>query len=254
MLMGSVHFGGWASRARAQGFNIGLESESDGDKMSSNQAPLPLQVDIVSDVVCPWCIVGYKQLMKALRNTVDQFEVSIRWHPFELNPQMPAEGQNLREHIAQKYGTGAAQSQSARRRFVELGDALGFRFDYYEDMRMVNTFRAHQLLYWAGAQGLQTELAMALFETFFSHRGDVDNMELLVDVACSVGLDPDEARSVLNEARFAGTVREQQAQWRERDIHAVPAFFFQQQYMVQGAQEADAFARILGKIHAKEVR
>jgi predicted DsbA family dithiol-disulfide isomerase len=101
---------------------------------------------------------------------------------------------------------------------------------------------------------LQTELAMALFETFFSHRGDVDNMELLVDVACSVGLDPDEARSVLNEARFAGTVREQQAQWRERDIHAVPAFFFQQQYMVQGAQEADTFARILGKIRAKEVK
>ena len=254
MLMGSVHFDGWVSRARAQGFNIGLESESDGDKMSSNQAPLPLQVDIVSDVVCPWCIVGYKQLMKALGITVDQFEVSIRWHPFELNPQMPAEGQNLREHIAQKYGAGAAQSQSARRRFVELGEALGFRFDYYEEMRMVNTFRAHQLLYWAGVQGLQTELAMALFETFFSHRGDVDNMELLVDVACSVGLDPDEARSVLNEARFAGTVREHQAQWRERDIHAVPAFFFQQQYMVQGAQEADTFARILGKIRAKEVK
>ena len=252
--MRSVHFGGWVSHAPAQGFNMGTTSESDGDKMSSNQSPLPLQVDIISDVVCPWCIVGYKQLMKALRSTGDQFEASIRWHPFELNPQMPAEGQNLREHIAQKYGAGAAQSQSTRRRFVELGDALDFRFDYYDDMRMVNTFRAHQLLHWAGVQGLQNELAMALFETFFSHRGDVDNIQLLVDVADSVGLDSGEAKSVLNEARFAETVREQQAQWRERDIHAVPAFFFQQQYLVQGAQEADTFARILGKIHTKETR
>ena len=220
--------------------------------MRSNRGPLPLQVDIVSDVICPWCIVGYKQLMKALQSMTDQFEPTIHWQPFELNPQMPPEGQNLHEHIAQKYGAGPARGQGARRRLVELGNSLGFRFDYHDEMRVVNTFRAHQLLCWAAEQDRQTELAMALFEAFFSDRVNVDDIDLLVTVAASAGLDTDEARVVLDDARFAAVVRDEQERWRERDIHAVPAFFFQQQYIVPGAQDAHAFKRILGKIHAKE--
>ena len=100
----------------------------------------PLQIDIVSDVVCPWCIIGYKQLLKALAAMPGQFDVTINWHPFELNPAMPDAGQDLREHIALKYGTSARQSLSARNRLTELGESLGFTFDYFEGMRMVNTF------------------------------------------------------------------------------------------------------------------
>lgn len=211
----------------------------------------PLQVDIVSDVVCPWCIIGYKQLMKALAALPGQFDVTIHWHPFELNPGMPQEGQDLREHLAQKYGTTPVQSHAARARLSELGESLGFTFDYFDGMRMVNTFRAHQLLHWAGEQGRQTELKLALFEAFFSRREDVNDPRLLAEVAGRAGLDSTQAGVVLSDARFAPVVRQEQQVWLEREVHAVPTFFFQQQYIVPGAQEAEAFVRLLQKIQAR---
>jgi predicted DsbA family dithiol-disulfide isomerase len=212
---------------------------------------LSLQVDIVSDVVCPWCIIGYKQLMKALNSLPGQFEVTIRWHPFELNPAMPMAGQDLREHLAQKYGTTPEQSQGARARLSALGEALGFRFDYFDGMRMVNTFRAHQLLHWAAGQGRQTALKLALFEAFFSRREDVNDVGLLAEVAARSGLDRALAANVLSDARYAQAVRDEQQYWLERDVHAVPTFYFQQQYMVPGAQEAEAFVRLLQKIQSR---
>jgi predicted DsbA family dithiol-disulfide isomerase len=212
---------------------------------------LPLRVDIVSDVVCPWCIIGYKQLMKALRSLPGQFDVTVHWHPFELNPQMPQEGQDLREHLAQKYGTTAGQSQGARARLSALGESLGFTFDYFDGMRMVNTFRAHQLLHWAAGQGRQTELKLALFEAFFSQRKDVNDPALLVGIAGRVGLDVAQADAVLSDQRYAKAVREEQQHWLDQDVHAVPTFYFQQQYMVPGAQEAEGFVRLLQKIQSR---
>jgi predicted DsbA family dithiol-disulfide isomerase len=214
------------------------------------EVPL-LRVDIVSDVVCPWCIIGYKQLMKALENMPGQFEVAIHWHPFELNPQMPAQGQDLREHVAQKYGTDVDQSRVARDRLSALGDALGFTFDYFDGMRMVNTFRAHQLLNWADGEGLQTALKLALFDAFFSLREDVNDVDLLAEVAGRVGLDKALAKEVIADERFAQTVRQEEKHWLEQEVHAVPTFFFQQQYRVAGAQEAEAFVRVLEKIQSK---
>jgi len=207
-----------------------------------------LEVDIVSDVVCPWCIIGYKQLMQALAALPGQFDVTLRWHPFELNPRMPEDGQDLREHLAQKYGTSAAQSQGARARLSALGDSLGFTFDYFEGMRMVNTFRAHQLLHWAGEQGRQTELKLALFDAFFSRREDVSDPELLAVVAQRAGLESAQAGAVLNDARYANAVRQEQQEWLDREVHAVPTFYFLKQYVVPGAQEAEAFVRLLQKI------
>lgn len=218
--------------------------------MTNTVHPVPLKVDIVSDVVCPWCIIGYKQLMKALDALSGQFEATVHWHPFELNPNMPPEGQNLREHIAMKYGTSPSQSGGARSRLTELGESLGFTFDYHDDMRMVNTFRAHQLLHWAGLEGLQTELKLALFSAFFSERKDVSQTDVLVDAAIGVGLDGVEARAVLDDIRFAADVREEQGQWLEREVYAVPTFFFQDSFPVPGAQEAATFERVLNKIYA----
>tara|TARA_R110002072_G_scaffold69143_1_gene167732 strand:- start:2400 stop:3047 length:648 start_codon:yes stop_codon:yes gene_type:complete len=212
---------------------------------------MPLQVDIVSDVVCPWCIIGYKQFMKALSVLPGQFDVTLHWHPFELNPRMPQEGQDLREHLAQKYGTTAEQSRVVRSRMSSLGDSLGFTFDYFEGMRMVNTFRAHQLLHWAATQGRQTELKLALFEAFFSRREDVNDPALLSAVAQRVGLDAAEAQAVLADQRYAAAVREEQQYWLEQDVYAVPTFRLQQQYLVPGAQEADAFVRLLEKIQSR---
>jgi predicted DsbA family dithiol-disulfide isomerase len=213
----------------------------------------PLQVDIVSDVVCPWCVIGYKQLMKALSTLPGLFDVAVRWHPFELNPDMPESGESLREHLARKYGAGADGAPSARSRLTALGDALGFTFDYHDGMRMVNTFRAHQLLLWADAQGRQTELKLALFEAFFSRREDVNDRDTLMEVVARAGLDAAEARAVLSDERFAGAVREEEKYWRdEHDVFAVPTFVFQRQYLVPGAQESETFVKVLRKIHARE--
>ncbi|MCR9106781.1 MAG: DsbA family oxidoreductase [Gammaproteobacteria bacterium] len=220
--------------------------------MPETDRSMPLHIDIVSDVVCPWCVVGYLQLQKALATMPGVFEVTVRWQPFELNPQMPPEGQELREHLRQKYGSTPQQGSAARQRLVEFGQALGFHFDYYDGMRMVNTFRAHQLLHWAEGFGLQTTLKMALFEAFFSQRQDVNDPAVLVRCAQDVGLDAVEASAVLGDGRYEDDVRRAQRHWQEREVYAVPAFFLQERYQVPGAQESPTWIRLLNKIHQRE--
>lgn len=212
--------------------------------------PIPLKVDIVSDVVCPWCIIGYKQLQKALEGMPGRFEVNLSWHPFELNPNMPPEGQNLREHLASKYGTTPEGSWAARTRLTELGQSLGFSFDYDDEMRVYNTFSAHQLLHWAGTQGRQTELKLELFAAFFSRREDVSDFNVLSAAAGRAGLPMSEAMAVLQDGRFADAVRAEQARWLDREVHAVPTFLFNEKYLVPGAQDADTFTRVLDKLNS----
>lgn len=218
--------------------------------MDASPQTLTVQVDIVSDVVCPWCVVGYLQLRQALDTLSGEVLPEIRWHPFELNPQMPAEGQDLREHLAGKYGASETRSTAVREQLISAGSALGFRFDYFDGMRMVNTFRAHQLLHWAQTQGLQSELQMALFTEFFSRRRDISDPDVLVATATAVGLDAATARAVLADGRYREAVRAAQHEWREREVYAVPTFVFAQQYSVPGAQDAETFVRVLRKLIA----
>ncbi|MXN63848.1 thioredoxin domain-containing protein [Stappia sp. GBMRC 2046] len=209
-----------------------------------------IRVDLVSDVVCPWCIVGYKQLEKAVGKS--GVGVELYWHPFELNPKMPQEGQNLREHIAEKYGTTPEQSVAARERLTNIGAELGFAFRYADDMRMYNTFQAHQLLHWAQEQGRQTELKLELFSTFFTNRKDVSDPAVLAAAAGRVGLDEQEARKILDENRYADAVRSEERFWIERGIQGVPAFILNRKYLVSGAQGADALAEVLTQVSAEE--
>lgn len=205
-----------------------------------------LRIDIASDVVCPWCIIGYRQLETALRETGMQAE--IHWHPFELNPQMPDEGEDLQQHLAAKYGSTPEDSRKSRARLTAMGAELGFTFNYADDMKMVNTFRAHQLLHWAGTQGREHELKMALFEAYFTHRQDVNDPEVLADIAKSIGLDRNEALAVLRDARFADAVRDAERLWINRGIQGVPAMVFNQKYLVTGAQGTDNFTSILQQL------
>ena len=132
-----------------------------------------------------------------------------------------------------------------------MGEDLGFRFDYGDGMRMVNTFRAHQLLHWAGECGRQTELKLALFEAFFSRGEDVNDCDTLADVAERAGLDSLEARAVLRDARYAVAVRESQQAWLDRDVHAVPMFFFNERYFVPGAQSPGTLLRFMRRVREK---
>lgn len=205
-----------------------------------------LQIDIVSDVVCPWCIVGFKQLEQAIGDT--GVSAAIKWHPFELNPDMPAEGENLREHIMRKYGTTAEQSQAARDRLTAVGADLGFAFEFADDMRMVNTFKAHQLIHWAGPEGKEHPLKMALFEAYFRDRKDLNDDKVLADVAETVGLDRAEALKVLEDGRFADVVRQEEAFWTQNGIHGVPAVIFERRHLITGAQGAENYAAIIRQL------
>lgn len=211
--------------------------------MAPTNTDSAVRIDIVSDVVCPWCIIGYKQLEKALEQV--GVKTAIEWHPFELNTQMAEEGENLREHLAGKYGTTREDSIRAREHLTALGNDLGFAFNYSDDMRMYNTFRAHQLLHWAGAQGRKHNLKMALFGAFFTDRRNVSDPRVLADVAASIGLDREEALTVLNDARNAESVRQEQSFWISRGIRGVPAIIFDRRHLVSGAQGVDNYVAIL---------
>lgn len=209
-----------------------------------------LHIDIVSDVMCPWCIIGYRQLEKALEDSGRDYE--IQWHPFELNPDMPAEGQNLREHIAEKYGATPAQSQQNRRQMTQAGNAVGFAFSFADDMRMHNTFTAHQLLHWANQQGRMHELKQALFIAHFSQRRNLSDTSVLADVAAQIGLDRAEALAVLADQRFASAVRTAEKAWIDQGISGVPAVIFNHRHLVTGAQGVENYTRILEQLAAAE--
>ncbi|CUH43893.1 DsbA family oxidoreductase [Ruegeria atlantica] len=206
--------------------------------------PRPIvQIDIVSDVVCPWCIVGFRQLDLALKE--QNVLANLRWHPFELNPNMPSEGQNLREHIMEKYGSTAEQSQQARDRLTQTGAELGFTFNFNDDSRMVNTFAAHQLLDWAETQGRQHPLKMALFEAYFTNQQDVSQSQVLLDAAQAAGLDRDAARAALTSGDHIAPVREKQQFWTSRGVSGVPSMVFAGKYLVTGAQGAETYSDLL---------
>lgn len=214
----------------------------------------PLKIDIVSDVVCPWCIIGYKQLQKALDIIGDEVETQITWHPFELNPQMAPEGEGISEHVARKYGASPEQSAANRARLKETGERLGFAFNHAPGMRIYNTFKAHQLLTWAGdAHGsdAQTRLKMALFEAYFQDNRDVSDEEVLLDVVAGVGLDPEDGRAVLNDPDNEAAVRAHLDHWIEQGISGVPAIIFDGKYLVPGAQEAETFVNVIRKVREK---
>ncbi|MEH6834865.1 MULTISPECIES: DsbA family oxidoreductase [Falsihalocynthiibacter] len=209
-------------------------------------SPQPLRIDIVSDVVCPWCVIGYRQLAQALKASGTPHE--IHWHPFELNPQMPLEGQNLAEHLTEKYGATPAQSAENRTHITKQGADVGFDFSFADDMRMHNTFNTHQLLHWANEQGRMQDLKQALFAAHFTDRRDLSDPEVLADVAGEIGLDRTEAVAVLDDQRFAEEVRRAETHWTQQGISGVPAMVFDEKHLVTGAQGVENYTQILGQL------
>ena len=215
---------------------------------------IALRIDIVSDVVCPWCIIGYKQVEKALTLLDTPVDAEYWWHPFELNTNMPSAGQDVVEHIAQKYGSTPEQSKANRQRLAEIGSGLGFEFGQHENRRIYNTFKAHKLLHITGhEQGWrkQTELKLALFVAYFQQNRDVSDEAVLLDVAQSVGLDGDACKAWLADTALTETVRAEQARWLDQNITGVPAIIFDGRFMVPAAQSAETFADVIGKVLTK---
>ncbi|WP_066646544.1 MULTISPECIES: DsbA family oxidoreductase [Sphingomonas] len=213
--------------------------------------PKPMKIDFVSDVVCPWCIIGLRALEQAIEAASDVVAPTITFHPFELNPAMPPEGQNIVEHVAEKYGATPEQSAKNRAGIQARASELGFAMTGTADSRIYNTFDAHRLLHWAQSFGLQAALKNRLFAVYFSEGGNVSDAEVLVRAAADVGLDAVEARAVLAEGRYAEEVRAEERHWHAQGINAVPAIVINDRYAIMGGQPPQAFERALRKIAAE---
>lgn len=202
-----------------------------------------LRVDIISDVVCPWCIIGYSQLKQAADATGTTLDV--HWHPYELNPHMPAEGQNLREHISEKYGASAEDSAKIRATLTQMGHELGIAFDFKPESRIVNTFQAHQLIHWAESKGSQHDMKMELIRRYFTEGQDVSTKEVLLEAVRDLGLDMDEAETILNDGQFSDIVRKQEQLWLSKGIQGVPSMVFNKRHLVTGAQGIENYTQII---------
>jgi predicted DsbA family dithiol-disulfide isomerase len=211
-----------------------------------------VRIDFVSDVVCPWCVIGLKALEQALDKASDVVTADIHFQPFELNPGMPPEGQNVAEHVAQKYGADPERSRGTRDLIRNSAAALGFTINSGPDSRIWNTFDAHRLLHWAGLEGKQAELKNALFEAYFTDGENPGATDVLVAAAEKAGLDGAAAREVLTSGRYIDEVRADERFWREQGVNAVPAIVLDRKYMILGGQPPEAFERVLRKIAAEE--
>ncbi|MDI2141034.1 MULTISPECIES: DsbA family oxidoreductase [unclassified Pseudomonas] len=207
-----------------------------------------LKIDFVSDVSCPWCVVGLYGLLRALEILRDEVQAEIRFQPFELNPKMGAGGQNIGEHIQEKYGSTPEQSQKNREVIRARGADVGFSFRTDSNSRIYNTFDAHRLLHWAGEEGLQLPLKEALFKAYFTDGGNPSDHSQLAQIAESVGLDRQRAEAILASDEFATDVRKEEQLWLSRGVSSVPTVVFNEQYAVTGGQPVDTFVGAIRQI------
>lgn len=210
-----------------------------------------IAIDFVSDVSCPWCVIGLKSLEQAVANMTEEIDAEIRFQPFELNPQMPHEGQDLDEHLLQKYGATPEQFAGTREAIRERGEELGFIFRMDRRNRIYNTFDAHRLLHWAEEEGRQLELKHALFRVYFTDGENPGAHEVLTRVAGEVGLDAERAAAILASDEYADAVREREQHWISLGISAVPAVIVNGKYLIQGGQPASVFEQALREIASK---
>jgi predicted DsbA family dithiol-disulfide isomerase len=208
-----------------------------------------MKIDFVSDVACPWCVVGLLSLEEALRRVGPELKVEMHFQPFELNPQMPPEGENAAEHLARKYGASPERLAQTREMLRQRGAELGFSFG--ERPRVWNTFDAHRLLHWAGLEGRQRELKHALLAAYHSHAQNPGDAEVLLRLCAEVGLDVERARAILGGDEFADAVRESERFYQEQGISAVPSVIIDDRHLIQGGQPPEAFERALRQLAAE---
>lgn len=209
-----------------------------------------MKIDFVSDVMCPWCAIGLNSLEIALKRLEGQVQPELHFQPFELNPRMPAEGQDIIEHISEKYGVNAQQIERNQHNIRDRAAAVGFRFEMDKRSRIYNTFDAHRLLHWAELQGKQRELKHALFEAYFTHGRNPSDHEVLVQVAADVGLDAQAAREVLSSGAYADEVRQRERLYLDNGIHSVPAIIINDRHLISGGQPPEVFEQALRQIAA----
>ena len=212
--------------------------------------PVQLKIDFVSDVSCPWCAIGLASLEQALDKLKGDVQAELRFQPFELNPQMPPGGQDVTEHLTQKYGSTPAQQDASREAIRQRGASVGFTFRPEGRGRIYNTFNAHRLLHWAELQdpAKQHVLKKALLGAYFTEGKSPEDKDVLVAAAAQAGLDSGEARRILDGDDYAAEVKEREQFYLANGIHAVPAVIINERHLIQGGQPAEVFEQVLRQI------
>jgi predicted DsbA family dithiol-disulfide isomerase len=213
-------------------------------------------VDIWSDVMCPWCAIGYTQFAKARKELEGEIEVEVRWMPFELNPEMPKAGKPQAQHLAEVYDRSDEEVAEMRAQLLEVASRAGFPMEYDGDgtapePMMWNTFEAHKLLRWALAdQGAdaQSALSLALFRAHFQQRRNVGKREVLLDIAADLGFDRAKAQEALEDEALEIAVRMEEARALENNIRSVPSFVINGKYLVPGAQEPEVYRETIRRV------
>ncbi|WP_425593657.1 DsbA family oxidoreductase [Marinobacter alexandrii] len=219
-----------------------FESHAPGALMTT------LQIDIVSDIACPWCAIGYARLEKAMAALKDDLDIRVEWHAFELNPDPSGDGEPILPALARKYGRSEDEMRANQTQMMEIAKDLGLNFEKLQERYTRNTFDGHRLVKWAGEQGKQTEMKMALFEAYFGRAENVTDTDVLISCASSVGLDAEEAQAVLSSERYADAVRADEARYQQAGVSAVPAYIVNQKFLISGAQEPDTLIDALREI------
>ena len=209
-----------------------------------------LKIDIVSDVVCPWCVIGFKNLQKALSELDSKVDFEISWKPYELHPEIPENGYDKKLYMQQKFGNPNGRS-STYKQIEEIGKSLDFDFNFSKTDRIPNTFKAHRLIWKSREKGYQTKLSEALFKAYFTDGKDIGSNEILIEIASSVGMDPDETKAFLNSNEGGQETADEEMSFIEKSIGAVPTYFINDQYIIQGGQEPETFISFLNKILKK---
>lgn len=207
-----------------------------------------MQIDIVSDIACPWCAIGYARLEKAMEALKDDMDFIVQWHAFELNPDPTGDGEPILPALSRKYGRSEEEMRASQGQMMEIATALGLNFEKLQERHTRNTFDAHRLVKWAGEQRKQTAMKMAFFEAYFGRAENISNPEVLVYCVESIGLDGAKAREVLASDLYADAVRQDEAQYQQAGVSAVPAFIINQKYMISGAQEPETLTKALLEI------
>ena len=210
----------------------------------------PLRIDFVSDVSCPWCAVGLGALQAALARVAPGITAELHFQPFELNPQLGAEGQDTLEHLTEKYGISAAQARANAEVIRERGAAVGFTFDPDRRSRVWNTFDAHRLLHWAEMQGAALQLALkkALLKAYLTDGENPSDPEVLVRLAGQAGLDTEQARAILVSGEFTDATRQREQDFLDAGIRSVPAIILDRKHLISGGQPVEVFERALRQV------
>lgn len=211
-----------------------------------------LQIDIVSDIACPWCAIGYARLARAMEELKNEMAFTIEWHAFELNPDPTGDGEPILPALSRKYGRSEDDMRANQSQMMDIARGLGLNFEKLQERHTRNTFNAHRLVKWAGEQGRQTEMKMAFFDAYFGQAQNISDADVLVTCVESIGLDGRQAREILASDRYADAVREDEARYQQAGVSAVPAYIINQKYLVSGAQEPETLVQAFREISGKD--